>query len=108
MAEHSNFYDTADSGGSPTTLVALENSGRSYSRDDDDNYGYSSYTNYDVHEVATSVDRYRRRYQEGERRQVGIEEQASGRRDAHTIYTELKNEAAKIRRELTEKYKAEF
>lgn len=115
MAEHSNFYDMDDTGGSPTTLVGVRTSGRDYSRSnnngyyyDSDNYNYSTHSGYDVYEVQTSVDRYRRKYQEGERKQAGIEEKASGAQDALAILDELKGETANVRRAMTKKFNAEF
>ncbi len=115
MAEHSNFYDMEDTGGSPTTLVGVRTGGRDYNRAhssgyhyDSNNYNYSTYSGYDVYEVQTDVDRYRRKYQEAERKQAGIEEKASGAQDALVIIGELKAETARTRRDMTKKYGVEF
>ncbi len=112
-AEHANFYDTEDSGGAPTKTIAITDRGRHYSSGDyhydgDRNYNYGSYRNTHFEEVEYGQERYRRGYQEGERRQVAIEERAKGKQEAIRMMEAIQNSAADVRSKMTQKYNAEF
>jgi len=112
-AKHANFYDTEDTGGAPTKTVAITDRGRYYDRNDyhydgDRNYRYGNYRNTHLEEVAYGEERYRRGYQEGERRQVAIEERSKGKQEAIRMIESVENATADIRRKMTQKYNAEF
>jgi hypothetical protein len=107
-----------DGPGEPAVVIdraVVRTSGRDYSRAnadgyhyDSNNYNYSSHSGYDVYEVQTNVDRYRSKYQEGEREQIGVEEKACGAHDALAIIAELKAVTARVRRDMATKYSIEF
>jgi hypothetical protein len=112
-AEHANFYDTEDTGGAPTTTIAITDRGRYYDRtnyhyDGDNNYRYGNYRTTRLEEVEYGVERYRRGYQEGERRQIAIEERSKGKQEAIRMIEAVENSTADIRRKMTQKYNVEF
>jgi len=95
-AEHSNFYDTEDTGGAPTKTIAITDRGRYYDRNDyhydgDRNYRYGNYRNTRLEEVEYGEERYRRGYQEGERRQIAIEERSKGKQEAIRMIEAVEN-----------------
>lgn len=113
MAAHSNFYDTKDSGGSPqrTAFVGSTSSSNTYGRSYYGNGRYRHRTrdsSVTARSVDVSVERYRRKYQAGERRQIRTEETATGKQEAMAIFSEVKKETQRIRRAMTTRYKIEF
>lgn len=108
MTEHNNFYNTEDTGGNPTHKVAVRNYNRGSNYYDNGNYRYSSGYDTEVYDVDTRVEEYRMKYQERTRENIGVQERASGREDLGTIFKELQDETARVRRAMTEKYQLEF
>ena len=117
-AQHQNFYDTNDTGGAPTRTVATNSRYKNYDRSsyysgsgryyNNNNYRYSSGSNTELNEVDYAAERYRRKYQEGERRQVALEERASGLQEAMNSIKEIQNSMSQVRRDMTQKYQVEF
>ncbi len=107
MAEHNNFYDTKDSGGSPTATLLVKQTNSNYGNYYGDG-GYNQSEGYERMDIPIAVERYRQKYQEAERRGIGQQEQASGRQDAGAIVAEIDQETARVRREMVKKYNVEF
>jgi len=97
MASHQNFYDTNDTGGSPKVT---------WSRQYTSYYGDGDYRS--EYNDTTDESQYRMKYQEGERRQIRMEEKASGKEDVRGMMSELEQEMDRIRRVLTQRYQLEF
>lgn len=118
-AEHSNFYDTEDTGGAPVATVKTNYRGKYYNRDsyysgsgryhgNNNSYRYGNYRGTEYQQVEYGQERYRLKYQERERRAIALEERATGKQEAMKIIQAIQDSVPEIRKSMTQKYSVEF